>query len=50
MSGQIASVIAGGLILNSSAKEGLKAMNVSAFLYTLPYIVKGMVGIFLVTA
>ena len=24
-------------------------MNVSAFLYTLPYIVKGMVGIFLVT-
>lgn len=25
-------------------------MNVSAFLYTLPYMLKGMVGIFLVTA
>ena len=48
VSGQVASVIAGGLLLNLLVLGG-KTMNFEAFLQTLPIMGKGMAGIFLVT-
>ena len=48
VSGQIASVIAGGLILISWG-DGME-LNVERFLETLPIMGKGMLGIFVVTA